>query len=206
MLKKITGTALIAVIALAGFTGQAHADAAKPGQSMTHMKTEKGISSTLEAAGVILYVQGGATAAVMGDSISSPEGQVVFHIPVTGSKTGVQHVGSNIVLFNTANNAQVVIKNPVIDLKNGVVRAIVPQASAQAITVFTITNAKELKAKIANDKKAKLRTTAYDGAKLALAPGLAASITSLLALPEGSLPDGLAFASANVSLYSPIKK
>jgi hypothetical protein len=142
----------------------------------------------------------------MGDSISSPEGQVVFHIPVTGSKTGVQHVGSNIVLFNTANNAQVVIKNPVIDLKNGVVRAIVPQASAQTITVFTITNATELKAKVTNDKKAKLRTTAYDGAKLALAPGLAASITSLLALPEGSLPDGLAFASANVSLYSPIKK
>jgi hypothetical protein len=205
MLKKITGTALIAVFALAGFAGQAHADAAKPGQSMTHMKTEKGISSTLEAAGVILYVQGGATAAVMGDSIASPEGQIVFHIPVTGTKTGVAHVGSNIVLFNTSNNTQVVIKNPVIDLKSGVVRAVVPQASAQLITLFTITNAKELKAKITNDKKAKLRTTAYEGAKLALAPGLAASIASLLVLPEGSLPDGLAFASASVSLYSPIK-
>jgi hypothetical protein len=205
MLKKVIGTALIAVLATAGFVGQAHADAAKPGQSMTHMKTEKGISSTLEAAGVILYVQGGATSAVMGESIASTEGQVVFHIPVTGTKTGVEHVGSNIILFNTSNNAQVVIKNPVIDLKNGVVKAVVPQASAQPITLFTITNAKELKAKITNDKKAKLRTTSYEGAKLAFAPGLAASIVSLLVLPEGSLPDGLAFASANVSLYSPIK-
>jgi hypothetical protein len=205
MLKKVIGTALIAVLATAGFVGQAHADAAKPGQSMTHMKTEKGISSTLEAAGVILYVQGGATSAVMGESIASTEGQVVFHIPVTGTKTGVEHVGSNIILFNTSNNAQVVIKNPVIDLKNGVVKAVVPQASAQPITLFTITNAKELKAKITNDKKAKLRTTSYEGAKLAFAPGLAPSIVSLLVLPEGSLPDGLAFASANVSLYSPIK-
>jgi hypothetical protein len=205
MLKKIIGIALLVSVTTAVLASPAHADAAKPGQSMTHMKTEKGISSTLEAAGVILYVQGGATAAVMGESIASPEGQVVFHIPVTGTKTGVAHVGSNIVLFNTSNNTQVVIKNPVIDLNSGVVRAVVPQASAQAITLFTITNAKELKAKISNDKKAKLRTTAYEGAKLALAPGLAASITSLLVLPEGSLPDGLAFASASVSLYSPIK-
>jgi len=205
MLKKIMSAALLVSMTTAVMAIPAHADSAKPGQSMTHMKTEKGISSTLEAAGVIFYVQGGATSAVMGDSIASPEGQVVFHIPVTGTKTGVAHVGSNIVIFNTSNNTQVLIKNPVIDLKNGVVKAVVPQASAQAITLFTITNAKELKAKITNDKKAKLRTTAYEGAKLALAPGLAASIASLLVLPEGSLPDGLAFASANVSLYSPIK-
>ena len=205
MLKKIVGVALLASMAAAVVASPASADAAKPGQSMTHMKTEKGISSTLEAAGVILYVQGGATSAVMGESIAASEGQVVFHIPVTGTKTGVEHVGSNIVIFNTSNNSQVLIKNPVIDLKNGVVKAVVPQASAQAITLFTITNAKELKAKVTNDKKAKLRTTSYEGAKLALAPGLAASIVSLLALPEGSLPDGLAFASANVSLYSPIK-
>jgi hypothetical protein len=206
MFKKIISAALLVSMTSAVMASPAQADAAKPGQSMTHMKTEKGISSTLEAAGVILYVQGGATSAVMGDSIASTEGQIVFHIPVTGTKAGVAHVGSNIVLFNTANNAQVVIKNPVIDLKNGVVKAVVPQASAQAITLFTITNAQELKAKVTNDKKAKLRTTAYEGAKLALAPGLAASIASLLALPEGSLPDGLAFASASVSLYSPIKK
>lgn len=108
----------------------------------------------------------------MGDSIAASEGQVVFHIPITGTKTGVEHVGSNIVIFNTSNNLQVLIKNPVIDLKNGVVKAVVPQASADAITLFTITNAKELKAKITNDKKAKLRTTSYEGAKLSLAPGL----------------------------------
>ncbi len=206
MLKKVIVIALLATMSTAAVTNPAHADAAKPGQSMTHMKTEKGISSTLEAAGVILYVQGGATAAVMGESIASSEGQVVFHIPVTGTEAGVAHVGSNIVLFNTSNNSQVVIKNPVIDLKSGVVKVVVPQASAQAITLFTITNAKELKAKVTNDKKAKLRTTSYEGAKLALAPGLAASIVSLLSLPEGSLPDGLAFASASISLYSPIKK
>ena len=205
MVKKLIGLALLFSITSGVTATTAFADAAKPGQSMTHMKTEKGISATLEAAGVVLYVQGGATAAVMGDSISSAEGQVVFHIPITGTKTGVEHTGSNIVLFNTANNSQIVIKNPVIDLKAGIVKAVIPQASAEAITLFTVTNAKDLKAKITNDKKSKLRTTAYDGAKLALAPGLAASISSLLGLPVGSLPDGLAFASASVSLYSAIK-
>jgi len=109
------------------------------------------------------------------------------------------------VLFNTSNYSHIVIKNPVIDLKAGIVKAVIPQASAEAITLFTVTNAKDLKAKITNDKKSKLRTTAYDGAKLALAPGLAASLSSLLGLPVGSLPDGLAFASASVSLYSAIK-
>ena len=205
MVKKLIGLALLISMTSGVTATPAFADAAKPGQSMTHMKTEKGISATLEAAGVVLYVQGGATAAVMGDSISSAEGQVVFHIPITGTKTGVEHTGSNIVLFNTANNSQIVIKNPVIDLKAGIVKAVIPQASAEAITLFTVTNAKDLKAKITNDKKSKLRTTAYDGAKLALAPGLAASISSLLGLPVGSLPDGLAFASASVSLYSAIK-
>ncbi len=205
MVKKFIGLALLISITSGVIATPALADAAKPGQSMTHMKTEKGISSTLEAAGVVLYVQGGATAAVMGDSIASAEGQVVFHIPVTGTKTGVEHTGSNIVIFNTANNSQILIKNPVIDLKAGIVKAVIPQASADAITLFTITNAKDLRAKVTNDKKAKLRTTAYEGAKLALAPGLAASISSLLGLPVGSLPDELAFASANVSLYSAIK-
>lgn len=205
MVKKFIGLALLISITSGVIATPALADAAKPGQSMTHMKTEKGISSTLEAAGVVLYVQGGATAAVMGDSIASAEGQVVFHIPVTGTKTGVEHTGSNIVIFNTANNSQILIKNPVIDLKAGIVKAVIPQASADAITLFIITNAKDLKAKVTNDKKAKLRTTAYEGAKLTLASGLAASISSLLGLPVGSLPDELAFASANVSLYSAIK-
>jgi hypothetical protein len=38
-----------------------------------------------------------------------------------------------------------------------------------------------------------------------LAPGIADTIVSVLGLPQGSLPDGLAFASAGVTLYSAIK-
>jgi hypothetical protein len=184
----------------------ASADSAKPGQSMTHMKTGAGLSSALEAAGVVLYVQGGATASVIGDSISSANGQYVFHIPITANKSGVQHVGSNIVFFNTANNAQLQLRNPVIDLTKGVVTATVPQAGNQTLDVLTITNASTLKAKITNDRKAKLRTTAFAGATLSLAPGIAAAISTILVLPANSLPDAAAFGSADVNLYRAIKK
>lgn len=206
MFKKFVGILLLSSLSAGVLATTAQADAAKPGQSMTHIKTEKGIASTLEAAGVVLYVQGGATAAVMGDSISAPDSQYVLHIPVTGTKTGVQHVGSNIAIFNTTNNSQVLIKNPLIDLKNAVVNGVVPQLGTQAIAIFTITNAKDLKAKVTNDRKAKLRTTSYEGVKLSLAPGVAATLVTALGLPAGALPEGLAFASASVSLYSPIKK
>ena len=205
MIKKSAKVLTIALVSLGLLSSPALADAAKPGQSMTHIKSEKGIASTLESLGVVLYVQGGATSAVMGDSISSPEGQVVFHVPVTGTKTGVEHVGSNLVLFNTSNNSQVLLKNPLIDLKSGVVKAFVGSVAQEATTIFTITNAKDLKAKVVNDKKTKLRTTSYEGAKLVLAPGIADTIVSVLGLPQGSLPDGLAFASAGVTLYSAIK-
>jgi hypothetical protein len=47
------------VIGLVLSSNVAFADTAKPGASMTHMKTATGVASTLEAAGVILYVQGG---------------------------------------------------------------------------------------------------------------------------------------------------
>jgi hypothetical protein len=40
---------------------------------------------------------------------------------------------------------------------------------------------------------------------LVLAPGIAATIASVLGLPEGSLPDGLPFGTADVSLYSKLK-
>lgn len=206
MLKKLIGLTLLVSMTSGVLATSAQADAAKPGQSMTHMKTEKGISSTLEAAGIVLYVQGGATAAVMGDSISSADAQVVFHIPITGTKTGVEHVGSNIAIFNTTNNSQVLIKNPVIDLKKAVVNAVIPQVGSQPVALFTITNVKDLKAKVTNDRRAKLRTTSYDGVKLSLAPGVAATLITALGLPAGALPEGLAFASASVSLYSPIKK
>ena len=201
--KSVVLVAATALLASASFT-PASADAAKPGQSMTHIKSDAGILSTLENAGVIMYVQGGATAAVIGDAISSSDSQMVFHVPITGTKTGVEHTGSNIVFFNTANNKVVQLKNPLIDLKNGVIKSVISQAGSNSMATLSITNASQLKAQVTNVRKAKLRTTAYKGAKLSLAPGIAAALTSLLGLPEGSLPEGLAFASADVTLYSKI--
>ena len=204
---KLRGTIAIAVssFVLVATPNAAFADAAKPGQSMTHMKTAVGVASTLEAAGVVLYVQGGATAAVIGESLSTATSQIVFHIPVTANKSGVQHTGSNIIFFNTANNQYLTLKNPVIDLAKGVVSATIPQAGDAKVDVLTITNASQAKPKITNDKKAKQRTTAYTGATLVLAPGVAATIGSVLGLPAGSLPDGSAFATADVTLYSKTK-
>lgn len=183
----------------------ATADAPKPGQSMTHMKTGAGLASTLEAAGIIMFVQGGATSSVIGDSIGAPNGQYVFHIPITANKSGVQHLGSNIVFFNTANNNQLQLRNPVINLKTGVVTATVPQAENKSLTILTITNLAGLKPAITTDKKANLRKTAYSGATLSLAPGIAAAISSILGLPENSLPDALAFGSTDVSLFAKAK-
>jgi hypothetical protein len=204
---KLRSTIAIAVssLILVALPNAAVADSAKPGQSMTHIKTAAGVASTLEAAGVILYVQGGATSALIGENLSAASSQVVFHIPVTANKAGVQHVGSNIIFFNTANNQFLTLKNPVIDLAKGVVSATVPQAGDAKVDVLAITNAAQAKPKIKNDKKAKLRTTAYTGATLVLAPGVAATIASVLGLPAGSLPDGLAFGTADVSLYSKLK-
>lgn len=183
----------------------AFADAAKPGQSMTHMKTLSGISSTLEGQGILLYVQGGATAAVIGESIGSADGQVVFHIPITGTKKGVEHTGSNIVFFNTSNNKQVQLKNPLIDLAKGTISAVITQGTGEATTVLQITNAADLKASVTNDRKALLKTKAYKGVALSLAPGIGAALSSLLGLPAGSIPENLAFATADVSLYSKLK-
>ena len=204
---KLRRTIAIAVSSLmvVALPNTAYADSAKPGQSMTHMKTAAGVASTLEAAGVILYVQGGATAAVIGENVSAATSQVVFHIPVTANKAGVQHVGSNIIFFNTSNNQYLTLRNPVIDLAKGVVSATVPQAGDAKVDILTITNASQAKPKITNDKKAKQRTTAYTGTTLVLAPGVAATIASVLGLPAGSLPDGLAFGTADVTLYSKLK-
>ena len=117
----------------------------------------------------------------------------------------MKHVGSNIVFFNTANNQLVTLQNPVIDLAKGVVTAVVPQAESKALTILTITNAKDLKAKVTNDRKAKLSTTVYSGANLMIAPGIGAALVSLLGLPAGSLPDGITFGSADVTIYSKLK-
>ena len=178
----------------------------KPGQSMTHMKTAPGLASTLEAAGVILYVQGGATAGVIGDSISASNSQVVFHIPITGTRDGVQHAGSNIVFFNTANNSQVQLRNPVIDLAKGIVSATIPQASNQSITVLNITNAAELKPKPSRNVALRIRSNTYSGAALSLAPGVAGTLASLLGLPANSIPDAITFGTADVTLNRALKK
>jgi hypothetical protein len=203
-MRKILVT-IATVISLVASSNIALADGAKPGQSMTHMKTLAGISSTLEGQGILLYVQGGATAAVIGESIGSADGQVVFHIPITGTKTGVEHTGSNIVFFNSANNKKVELKNPLIDLGKGTISAIIPQGTGEVTTVLQITNAAALKATVTNDRKALLKTTAYKGVALSLAPGIGAALTSLLGLPMGSIPENLAFATADVSLYSVLK-
>ena len=197
--------AIASIVGLLIGSQSAFADAAKPGQSMTHIKTVSGVASTLESLGVILYVQGGATAALAGDSLGSTDGQVVFHIPVTGTKNGVQHVGSNIVFFNTANNKQVQLRNPIIDLSKGVVSAVIPQGSGELTPVLRITNAENLKAETTNDRKAQLKTKAYKGAALSLEPGIGAALNSLLGLAAGSIPENLAFATADVSLYSKLK-
>lgn len=202
-LKKLI--VAVTVLAVAGM-GQATADSAKPGTSMTHMKTGAGLSALLEGGGVVMYVQGGATSAVMGDSIGAANGQYVFHIPVTGTKSGVAHLGSNIVFFNTLNKRQVQLQNPVINLATGQVTAGIPQADSKSMAVLTISNASELKATVTNDRKAGLKTTAYKGATLALAPGIGAALSSLLGLPEGSLPEGAGFGSADVSIYGKIAK
>jgi hypothetical protein len=202
--KLFSGLTAVALVAISGLTPAA-ADSAKPGQSMTHIKTLPGITKVLEGAGVVLYGQGGATSGVIGDSIAADAGQVVFHVPVTGTKSGVAHLGSSIVFFNTANDKQLVLRNPVIDLAAGTITATIPQADNAALAVLIITNGADLKAKVTNDRKAKQRTTVYAGAALSLAPRVATTVASILGLPEGALPDGLALATADVTLYSKLK-
>ena len=205
MKKKALAISVALSLATLISTPGAHADAAKPGQSMTHIKTVAGLTEKLESVGVILYVQGGATAAVIGDSIATPTSQIVFHIPVTATKAGVEHLGSTIAFFNTVNNKVVQLRNPVIDLKAGVIRAVVPQAGTTAIPVLTIANAAELKAKVTNDRKAKLRKTLYAGATLNLAPQIGTTLNSALGLADGTIAEGATFATADVSLYTAIK-
>lgn len=176
------------------------ADSGKPGQSMSHIKTVEGIAPALEAAGVVLYTKGGATSAVIGDSVAAPSAQVVFHVPITGSKGTVKHLGSVLALFNTTSDKQVELRNPVIDLKAGVVRAGV--GTGPVTTVFAITNAKSLKPKVTKDSATGNRTTVYSGAQLAFAPGVAGVVVGALGLPAGAITDGAQFATADVTLQS----
>ena len=169
--------------------GMSHGVAdAKANQSMTHMKTVAGITSLLESAGVVVYVQGGATSAVIGESLNAANSQVVFHIPITNTKAGVAHVGSNIVFHNTANDKQVVLQNPLIDLAAGTITTVIPQAGTSAMTTLSITNGGSLKAVVTNDRKAKLRTTKYTGAALSLAVSATRRLGRVLELGLASTP------------------
>lgn len=196
ILTTILASAALVTLSIA----PVQADSAKSGQGMTHIKTAPGLASTLEGAGVVIYTQGGATSAVMGDSLSAANGQVVLHIPVTGVKRGVQHTGSTLVLFNTSNNKQVQLRNPVVNVAKGEVTAVIPQGTGKAVTVFEISNAGSLKAKVKRDSATGGTTTTYTGARLVIAPGIGTALDSLLGLPAGSLPDGTLFATAEVTL------
>lgn len=198
--RLITLTLALSVI----HSSHAFADVA-PGQSMTHMKTTPGLASTLESIGVIFYVQGGATSGLIGESVSATNSQVVFHIPITGSKNGVKHNGSNIVFFNTLNNSQVQLKNPVIDLAKGIVTATIPQASNQSITVLNISNSSELKSKTSTDSRTRIKSKVYSGAALNLAPGVAGTLNSLLGLAPNSISEGAVFGSTDVTLKRTVK-
>lgn len=199
------GLTIFVIVTLLG-TAPAFADAAKPGQSMTHIKTVAGVASLLESANVIIYLQGGATSAVMGESLAAPDGRYVFHIPLTAKKSGLEHLGSNIVFFNTATNKQVQLRNPVINLATGDVSATITQTENKLLKIFTIPNAKELKAKVDNNQATKVRTTSYAAAQLDLAPGIAQSLNVLLGLAEGTIPEAANFATADITLYGKAAK
>lgn len=203
-ITRLAAVAAATVALTAGAVAPAMADSAKPGTSMTHMKTAPGISATLTSAGVQLYGQGGATTGVMGDSVAAANGQVVFHVPITGTKGGVQHAGSTLVLFRASNGAQVQLQNPIIDLAKGVVIATVPQGTGQPVPVLAIANASTLKPKVTT--KAGVRTSVYSGAQLAIAPGIGGVLSTLLGLPAGSLPDGTVLATADVTLNAKAKR
>lgn len=197
--KVVAGSVAVAALTLV-MASPAAADTAKPGQSMTHIKTIAGLASTLESAGVVLYTKGGATSAAIGDSLASPEAQVVFHVPITSSKNTVKHAGSTLALFNTINNSQVELRNPVIDLRSGSVRAAI--GSGPVATIFTITNAKSLKPVVKTDSATGVRTTTYTGAQLSFALGIAGAVSDSLGLPAGSLADAAPFATADITLQS----
>jgi len=190
-------TAATLVLAPAGF---AAADNVDPGQGMTHMKTAAGLMASLEEVGVVMYVQGGATASVMGESIGAPDGRLILHVPITSDRRVIQHQGSIFTLFNTTNSQQVQIQNPVINLKAGTVKGTVRQADNSTVTVFTIRNAAQLKPKVT--VKAGVRTTTYVGVRLSFAPGIAGTLASLLGAPDGTIADRAPFATADITLKS----
>ena len=193
----LAGTALVA----SGLLGAAPAAAdAAPGTSMTHIRTAPGLASTLEGTGVVAYSQGTATSQVIGSSLAAADSAYLFHVPISSTRTTVQHRGGSVVLFNTANDQSVALLNPAIDLGKGTVTARIAGSGGQAVTVFTITNVKALKPKTTTEDG--VTKTTYTGARLALAPGVADVLVTGLGLPAGALPDGARFGTADVTLYA----
>lgn len=202
MRAKSALTLLCSAALIAASIAPASATPVKASPGMTHLKTAPGLSLTLGNAGIVLYAQGGATSAVMGDSIAAVNGQVVFHIPITNTKDGVQHLGSVLVFFNLNNKKQVLLRNPVINLSTGVITANIAEGASTPVTVLTIANASTLKPTVKDDRKTRLRTTVYAGAQLTIAPGVGAVLTSALGLSDGTIADATVFGSADLSLYS----
>lgn len=198
-LSLVTGLASVALVAGTVAVAAPAAADAKAGSSMTHIRTSPALAPTLESVGVVAYTQGTATSQVIGTSLAAADSSYLFHVPISAIRSTVQHRGGSIVLFNTANDQQVVVQNPAIDLAKGVVTARVPGVGAN-VTVFRITNPAKVKKTTTTEDG--LRKTAYTGAKLALAPGVADVIVAGLGLPAGSLPDGAAFGTADVTVFS----
>jgi expansin (peptidoglycan-binding protein) len=158
------------------------------------------LASALEGAGVVAYSQGTATSQVIGRSLAASDSAYLFHVPISSTRTTVQHRGGAVVLFNTANDQSVTLLNPAIDLAAGTVTARIAGSGGKPVTVFTITNAMALKPKTTTEDG--VSKTTYQGARLALAPGVADVLASGLGLPTGSLPDGARFGTADVTVYA----
>ena len=137
------------------------------------------LASALEGAGVVANSQGTATSQVIGRSLAASDSAYLLH---------------------TANDQSVALLNPAIDLAAGTVTARIAGSGGKPVTVFTITNAMALKPKTTTEDG--VSKTTYQGARLALAPGVADVLASGLGLPTGSLPDGARFGTADVTVYA----
>lgn len=202
---KIAGLAAASAL-VAGSVAMAVPAQADGHLGSTTITTGAGLSATFEGAGVVLYAQGTGAATVLGDSIGAANGQVKFTFPVTAAAPTVQHAGSVLTLFNTANNRAVQLTNLTIDLANGTVIATVPQGTGQPLPAIAISNAASVKAVVKKNKKTGVTTTTVSGAQIAVAAGYGGAISTLLGLPAGAVKDGTPLGTADVVIITPAKK
>lgn len=205
---KIAGLAAAAALVAGSIAAAVPANAAGTTTGTTTITTGAGLSATFEAAGVVLYAQGTGTATVLGDSIASANGQVQFKFPVTAASPTVQHAGSVLTLFNTANNRAVQLTNLTIDLATGTVITTVPQGTGQPLPAIAITNAADVKPVVKTNKRTRVTTTTVTGAQIAVAPGYGGAISTLLGLPASAVKDGtpLGVADVVITTTAPAKK